>query len=128
MGDISVIEFGVYGFIAYSSLLMLIISTVKEVPTTKSFAIARAIYLIPGVICAALLASSGINIVTDTTSNTIKNLNTTEVWSETTTQKIVLQDRVWISVHYMIFAVLLVYVIFQILTLLTKHEPQGTRD
>ena len=59
MADLSIIEFGVYGFIAYSGLLMLIISTIRETPQTKSQSFARAMYLIPSIICAFLLASSG---------------------------------------------------------------------
>lgn len=126
MGDISVIEFLVFGFIAYSSLLMLIISTIKEVPTTKASSIVRAIFLIPGIICAAVLAGSGTSIITDTvtTTNTIRNVNTTEVWTETTTQdkSIELQSTVWITVHQMIFLVLIVYVINQIFILFTKKK------
>ena len=73
MADISIIECGVYGFIAYSSLLMLIISVVKEVPDKKSQSILRSMWLIPGIICAALLMSSGVNITMDT----ITTVNTT---------------------------------------------------
>lgn len=101
---------------------MLIISTIKEVPTTKSLAIVRAIYLIPGVICAGILASTGVNIETISTFNTIKNLNSTETWTETTLQNIVLQNPVWLTVHVMIMIVLIVYVITQLVQLLMKKE------
>lgn len=124
MADISILEWGVYGFITYSSLLMLIISTVKEVPSEKSGSIVRGIYLIPGIICAFILASSGVSITTDstTTTNTITAINTSEVWTEqiNQTNSIVLKNEVWVSVHLMIFLILLLYVIIQILTLLTK--------
>lgn len=124
MADISIIEFAVYGFITYTSLLMLIISTIKEVPTEKSGSIVRGIWLIPGLICAFILASSGINIITEntTTSNTITSLNTTEVWTEvvSTNSLIELQNPVWVTVHVLIFTVLLIYIILQILTLFTK--------
>jgi len=126
MADISIIEFGVYGFVAYSSLLMLIISTIKEVPSGRASAIVRSVWLLPGILCAAILAGSGINIVTDdiTTGNTIKNLNSSEVWTEVTTQtkQIVLQNEIWITVHLMIMLVLVAYVIQQMLTLLMKKE------
>ena len=126
MGEISIIELGVYAFVTYSTLLMLIISVIKEAPQGKSLAIARSIYVIPGIICAGILAGSGINIVTDTvtTANTIKNLNSSEVWTETTTQSkfIALQSEVWILIHWMIFLVLVAYVLMQVLILLTKHE------
>lgn len=126
MGEISVIELIVYGFFTYSSMLMLIISIVKDPPAGKSLTIARSIYLIPGIICAAILAGSGINIVstTVTISNTIKNLNSSEVWTEATTQStvIALQNEIWILVHWMIFLVLVVYVLMQMLVMLTKHD------
>ena len=126
MSDISLAEFIVYGFVAYSSLLMLIISVVKEIPTTKSLAIARSIFLIPGMVAAGVLASSGVNIqvASVTTSNLIKSINTTQTWTETTSQinNIVLQSPVWQMFHVLIFLVLLVYVITQMLNLFTKYD------
>lgn len=116
----------VYGFVAYSSLLMLIISVVKEIPATKSLAIARSIFLIPGMVAAAVLASSGVNIQVANlaTSNLIKSINTTQTWTETTSQinNIVLQSPVWQMFHVLIFLVLLVYVITQMLNLFTKTD------
>ena len=128
MADISIIEWGVYGFIAYSSMLMLIISIVKEVPSTKSLAIARSIFLIPGIICAGILTNSGVNIPinTLTTNNVIKDLNTTDTWTEATSQSntIIIQDPTWTTVHLLIMLVLLVYVITQILIFFTKHDKR----
>jgi len=122
--DISIIEFGVYGFVAYTSILMLIISTIKEVPAEKSHSIVRAIYLIPGILCAIILASSGVNIeITDvTTTNTITAVNTSEVFTEaiTSTSLIELENPIWVSFHFLLAAVLTVYVINQMLILFTK--------
>lgn len=124
MADLSILEWGVYGFITYSSLLMLIISTIKEVPSEKSGSIIRGIYLIPGIICAFILASSGILITTDSTNtvNTITSLNTSEVWTEEIVQvnSIVLRNEVWVIVHLLIMIILILYVVTQMLTLLTK--------
>ena len=126
MSDISLAEFIVYGFVAYSSLLMLIISVVKEIPSTKSLAIARSIFLIPGMVAAAVLASSGVNIqvANVATSNLIKSINTTQTWSETTSQinNMVLQSPVWQMFHMLIFLVLVVYVITQMLNLFIKTD------
>ena len=126
VSDISLAEFIVYGFVAYSSLLMLIISVVKEIPSTKSLAIARSIFLIPGMVASAVLASSGVNIqVADVaTSNLIRSINTTQTWSETTSQinNIVLQSPVWQMFHMLIFLVLVVYVITQMLNLFIKTD------
>ncbi len=127
MADISIIEFAVYGFVAYSSLLMLIISTIKEVPTTKALSVARAIYLIPGMISAALLAQVGPNIVTTSVTNTITALNTSEVFQEVITSETTLQNEVWAIFHYMIFIVLFVYVITQILIIFTKIDETNVR-
>ena len=125
MADISLIEFAVYGFVAYSSLLMLIISTIKEIPSTKALSISRAIYLIPGMIAAALLAGVGPNIVTTSVNNTITALNTSEVFQEVITTQTTLQNEVWAIFHYMIFIVLFVYVITQILILFTKVDEKN---
>lgn len=133
MGDLSLIEFGVYGFIAYSSLLMLIISVIKtNVPNDTPLSIIRVIFLLPGIFCAGILSSSGVNITTENsnTSNIIKDLNNTDTWQETTTQtsKFVLINYVWIIVHFLIFITLCIYVIQQVLILLTKHPKEGVHD
>lgn len=124
--SLSIIELIVYGLFAYSSMLVLITSINKEQPTGKNPAVIRTIFLIPGIICAAILASSGENISTITvvTSNIIKNLNNTETFLETTTQtqSITLINEVWIIVHLMIMLVLIVYVIQQLVDLLIKHK------
>ncbi len=127
MADISVIEWGVYGFIAYSSLLMLIISVVKEIPDKKSQSILRSMWLIPGIICAALLMSSGVNITMETvnTVNTITdNQTSTIIFTEdiTVERYVPLQDPIWTGVHLMIFLILLTYVVVQMLTLFTKID------
>lgn len=124
MPTISIIEFGVYGFIAYASILMLIISTIKEVPSTTSHSIVRVIWLIPGILCAIILAGSGVNIeITDvTTVNTITAVNTSEVFTEviSSSSLIELENPIWVSFHFLLAAVLMIYVISQILILFTK--------
>lgn len=109
---------------------MLIISVVKkDVPSDNPLSIIRVIFLIPGIVCAGVLSSTGVNITTEqvNTSNTIKDLNNTDTWSETTSQtnKFVLINQVWILVHFLIFIVMCVYVIQQILIMLTKHQKNG---
>ena len=116
---VSIIEFGVYGLIAYSSFIMLLTSISKEIPQEKSYAIMRCVFLLPGLICSAVIASTGVNLQlnTDSTNSIIKNLNNTDTWSTslTNTTDIVLQNPVWITIHYMLFAVFLVYIIMQIM-------------
>ena len=120
MADLSILEFGVYGFITYTSLLMLIISVIKEPPTERSGAIVRGVWLMPGIICAFILASSGVVIVTSDVTNTITAVNTTEVWTEQVSSSISLQNPIWVTVHMLIFFILIIYVIIQVLTLFTK--------
>lgn len=119
MSDVSIIEFGVYGFITYSSFFMLLTSLAKEIPTEKAYAIMRAVFLMPGLICSAVIASTGVNIQTNvnTSNEIIKNLNDSSTWSSslTNTANIVLQNPIWITVHFMLFAIFLVYIIMQIM-------------
>lgn len=123
MADISIIEFIVYGFVAYASMLMLIISTIRETPFKESQSLARAIFFVPGIVCAFILASSGVNITLETvstvniTNDTIAN-QTIFYESADTTSAFVLLDPVWSSVHNMLGIVMMIYVLSQILQLL----------
>ena len=126
MAAISVFEWLVYGFVSYSSILMLIISTIKEIPETKYSGYLRSIFMIPGIICSGILGSSGVNIQlnSDTTSSIIKDLNNTDTWSQniTNTSTVILQNPIWQSVHYMFMIILVIYVIIQILNVLVKKN------
>jgi hypothetical protein len=102
---------------------MLIISAIKtEIPSTRSLAIVRAIYLIPGAICALLLATSGVVVVTSDVTNTITAVNTTEVWTEEVSSSIELQNPIWGAVHIMIFVVIMIHVVTQMINLFTKTD------
>ena len=120
MAELSIIEWGVYGFFAYTSMLMLIISVVKETPDTKSHSIVRATYLIPGIIAALIIAASGENIIISDVTNTIIDLNTTNVWTETIRDITPLQNPIWVTFHGMLGIIMIVYVIIQVLYLFTK--------
>lgn len=76
----------------------------------------------PGAICALLLASSGIIIVASDTTNTITAVNTTEVWTEQITNSIELTNPIWGALHVMIFVVIMIFVVTQIMNLLTKTD------
>jgi len=122
LAEISIIEFGVYAFIAYSGMLMLIISVIKEVPSTKALSIVRAIYLFPSVFAAGILAQISPTIVLPSVTNTILAVNTTEVFEETIDASIVIQSNVWITFHVLLMLVMMIYIITQMLILLTRHE------
>lgn len=129
---LSIIEFGIYGFVCYTSLLMLIISAVKEVPTGRSQSIVRAMFLIPGIFCAFIIAGSGVDINLETNNETFTlnetiynstgdiTFTTDQNSTTTTTNTITLVDPIWATFHMMIAFVLLVYVVLQMLILFTK--------
>jgi hypothetical protein len=123
LADISIIEFGVFGFIAYTSILMLIISVIRETPKSEGQEIARAIYLVPGIVCAIILSTSGVNItletvITDNLTNATATNSTIFIEEAVTTSSFVLLNPVWGAVHIMIAMVMVVYVIAQMLQLL----------
>lgn len=99
---------------------------------TKALSIVRAIYLFPGILSAAILAFSGRDLLiqTQSISNIIKDLNTTETWTENVilTTEIELQNEVWITFHFFLFVVMSVYVITQMLILLTKAGQEKSVD
>lgn len=122
MPEISLVELFVYGLFAYSGMIVLIISVIKEVPNTKSLSIVRAIYLIPSIIAAGVLTQIGPSISTTSVQNTITALNTSEVFQEVITTEITIQNDIWALFHLMLFLVMMIYVISNILLLATRRE------
>lgn len=120
MVDISIVELGVYMLIAYSGMLMLIISTIRETPTTKSQSFSRAVYLLPSIICAFLIAGSGEVIgVYDVVSSGTESGAFTSL-SEIKT--ITLINPVWVLVNFMIGIMMLFHFIMQTLQLLLFRD------
>ena len=137
--NISIIEFAVYAFVGYSSLLMLIISITKEGPMVKSRTgtLAKSIYIIPGIICMILLSGSGVDIYledsltsTNNTSiyevldntNAVVTLNSTVTETVSTSSKFVLQNPIWITMHYMFALIMFAYVIINTLKMLSAKD------
>ena len=121
--DYSLLEFGVYAFITYSSVLMLIISTIKEIPVGRSMSISRAVHMILGVICAIVLMGAGPLIYLPTVNTTTISVNTTEVWTETQTGTMeLLNGTAWMVLHLGIAAVLILFIIQQVVMLLFKTD------
>lgn len=105
---------------------MSLVTLVKEVPNTRDMALTRVFFLIPGLICAGVIAMSGVNIdmPTETSTTITKDLNTTSVWSATSvhTNVISLQSPVWIMVHVMFFFVIFWFLISQVMFILKHPE------
>lgn len=126
MSDVSILEFLVYGLICYSGILLVIASAFKDEKLGKSQSAVRVIWLIPSIFAAFMLASiGGFDIYLDygTTTNTIINLNTTEVFTETITsdKKFTLLNPVWIPLHILFFVILMIYVIWNIVMMFGKR-------
>lgn len=131
--NISVIEFIVYGLIAYSSMVVLIISASRDVPMvkTKSGSLIKSMYMIPGIICCILLAGSGVAITLNdstvtTTDYTINGTTGDKLTNSTITtvssDQFTLQNPVWVSLHYLFALILIAYVFTQVLRMLTSKD------
>lgn len=131
--NISILEFAIYAFVAYSSLLMLIISITKEGPLTKSRTgtLIKSIYILPGIFCMTLLSGSGVDIfltesvvttnefvINGTTGIPMTNSTLTTLSSE----KFVLQNPIWVQLHYMFALIMFAYVIVNILKMFSAKD------
>ena len=120
MADISIIEFVVYAFIAYAGMLMLIISVIREAPQTKSQSFARAMYLIPSIVCCFLLAGMGESVgLYEVVSSGIEQGTVTNI---TDTYTINLVNPVWITVNFMFAFIMVFHFIITTLQLLLFRD------
>lgn len=125
VSDISILEFGVYGLVCYTGIIMLIISAFKETPNTISQSAVRCIWLIPSIIAAFMLASAGADIFLSSetvTRQVLDSNNQIITLTDITTDKITLLQPVWVTLHFLFFIVMLIYVMFNILTLFVKRD------
>ncbi len=127
MGDISIIEWLVYGIPAYGTLMITIISLIVDIPQTRNLALTRVFFTIPGMILCGVLASSGIHInfltttathVTKLFNGTNNHLITNSTTTDLVTNQITLTSPVWIMVHVMFFMVLFWFIVSQIMFIL----------
>lgn len=125
MADISIIEFIVYAVICYSGIILLIISAFRETPNGLSQSAVRVIWLIPSIICAFLLASAGQTITLyDTVIETDDGTAGSHAGLTVTGHEhysITLLNPVWVTLHFLFFIVLLIYVMTNLLSLFVKR-------
>jgi len=123
VADVSIIELIVYGIVCYSGIVMLIASAFQQDSSiSKSMSGTRVIWLIPSMFCAFMLASAGADIYFEESTVTLVNVNTTETWTETTQDKITLYQPVWVTLHLLFFIIILLYVVFNLLSLFFKRD------
>ncbi len=121
----SILEFGVYALVCYVGIIMLIISSFKETPMTVSQSAVRVIWLIPSMLCAFVLANAGVDIYlsTETLADQVLDSNNAIITlTDVTTDKITLLNPIWVTMHFLFFIVLLLYVVINILTLFLKRD------
>ena len=123
MSEVSIIELIVYGLIGYPAIIFLIGSSFKESTGTASkISVVKAIWIIVPIIAMYMLASAGALISFETTTSTLTNLNTTETWSETVETNITLVNPVWVTLHWLMFIVLILYFMWNMLRLFTQRD------
>jgi len=123
MSEVSIIELIVYGLIGYPAIIFLIGSSFQESTGTASkISVVKAIWIIVPIIAMYMLASAGALISIDTVTSTLINTNTTEVWTETVDRNITLVNPVWVTLHWMMFMVLILYFMWNMLRLFTQRE------
>ena len=121
MADISIIEFVVYAFIAYAGMLMLIISTIREAPQTKSQSFSRAMYLIPSIVCCFLLAGMGETVgLFDMMHEQVHNNNTVTTIHEHYSTTLI--NPAWITVNFMFAFIMVFHFIITTLQLLLFRD------
>ena len=129
MGEISIIEFIVYGLVGYSGIVLLVASAFKELPATKNLAVIRSIWIMPCIFMMYVLASAGAPIILQdevivTTLNYNETSNALVSNSTETTQakQVSIVNPVWVTVHLLFFIMLVIYFIWNMLQLLVKRD------
>ena len=123
MSEVSIIELIVYGLIGYPAIIFLVGSSFQESSgTAGKISVVKAIWIIVPIIAMYMLASAGALISIDTVTSTLINTNTTEVWTETVDRNITLVNPVWVTLHWMMFMVLILYFMWNMLRLFTQRE------
>jgi len=120
MADVNILEFLVYALICYTGMVGLIVSAFRNPPAGRSGSVVRAIWLLPSI----FLGGFDIYFDNTVTTNTIINLNTTEVFTESfnSTAKYTLLNTSWVPLHLLFGTVMTVYVLMNIIYLFVKRD------
>ena len=125
MVDVSIVEFAVYGLVAYTSLVILLLTMLVAPPASKKGTIARSIYMLTGVIFCFVIASVGptISMPLEVSSLVITTANTTTTHAGNATSTItIMNGPVWTYGHTLLGILMLVYVLQELVTLFTKVD------
>ena len=92
-------------------------------PATKAKSAIRLFCAIPAMIASALLAPAGPNIsILEKTSYTINGTSGALITNSTEISNFVLSGSIWYYFHWMIFAVLFVFTVYQFMLIMVKPE------
>jgi hypothetical protein len=125
MAEVSIIELIIYGIICYTGVVGLILSAFRQVPDERSQSGVRVIWLIPSLIASYMMANAGgqIDFTTKVVSEIGYNVTDSTIISNstvTTIETMNLVQPVWVTLHFLLFIMLLIYVIWNIINMLTK--------
>jgi hypothetical protein len=128
MSEVSIIELIVYGLIGYPAIIFLVGSSFKEESGTSKISVVKAIWIIVPIIAMYMLASAGAVITMEHEVVNTLGYNATvvnQVITNSTTitdNTITLVNPVWITLHWLLFTVLVLYFMWNMLRLFTQRE------
>ena len=129
MSEVSIIELIVYALIGYPAIIFLVGSSFQESSgTAGKISVVKAIWIIVPIIAMYMLASAGAVITMEhEVVNTLgyNTTNTNQVITNSTTitdNTITLVNPVWITLHWLLFTVLVLYFMWNMLRLFTQRE------
>jgi hypothetical protein len=76
-------------------------------------------------LCASVLASAGVDIILPVetiTHQVLDSANNVVILTDTITEKVTLINPIWVTMHFLFFIIMLLYVIINILTLFVKRD------
>jgi hypothetical protein len=129
MSEVSIIELIVYALIGYPAIIFLVGSSFQESSgAAGKISVVKAIWIIVPIIAMYMLASAGAVITMEHEVVNTLGYNATvvnQVITNSTTitdNTITLVNPVWITLHWLLFTVLVLYFMWNMLRLFTQRE------